>query len=201
MKKQTISALLFAVLAALILAGCGNVTPTSSTPEVIATFGTLEPSAVPSTNEIKPETSSNIAVPSAKPTDGDDDMRIVHTSSQPVSPSPTHTPAPSSAATAKPTVKPSATAQPSASPSVDPYEPSPPKPQSTAEPKDAEKYIGKSAKTMLDEIGFPGGGRDYEDVDENDPSLGEIGTFYYDGFTVITKRMPDGTETVTAVNK
>ena len=54
---------------------------------------------------------------------------------------------------------------------------------------------------MREELGLPGGGVDYEPVDEDDPSLGEIGTYYYDGFTVITKKMPDGTETVTAVNK
>lgn len=201
MKKLTISALLLAVLAALILAGCSNVSPASSTPEEIAQFGTFPPSAVPSTNEIKPESSANVAVPSKKPADGDDDMRIVHTSSQPVSPSPTRTPAPSSAPTTRPTAKPTASPKPSTSPTPDPDMPSPPKPASSAAPTDAEKYIGKSAATMRDELGLPGGGVDYEPVDEKDPSLGEIGTYYYDGFTVITKRMLDGTETVTAVNK
>ena len=199
MKKLMTSALLLAVLAALILAGCSNVTPASSTPEEIAQFGSFPPSAVPSTNDIKPETSANVAVPSTKPTDGDDDMRIVHTSSQPASPSPTRTPAPSSAPTTKPTVRPSATAKPSPSPSTEPEVT--PKPASSAPPSDAEKYIGKSAATMREELGLPGGGVDYEPVDEDDPSLGEIGTYYYDGFTVITKKMPDGTETVTAVNK
>lgn len=198
MKKLTIPALLLAVLAALILAGCGNVTPTSSTPEEIAHFGTQPPSAEPSTASMKPQSTDNIAVPSAKPADGDNDMQIVHTSSQPVSPSPARTPAPATS-TPRPTVKPSATAKPSPSPSAEPEVT--PKPASSAPPSDAEKFIGKSAKAMLDELGFPGGGRDYEPVDENDPDGEQIGTFYYDGFTVITKKMPDGTETVTAVNK
>ena len=40
---------------------------------------------------------------------------------------------------------------------------------------------------------------DYEYVDEEDPSQGEIGTLYFaDGFTVTTRRNDSG-ETITAI--
>lgn len=196
MKKFLTTVLLLAALTALILAGCGNDTnPASSAPEGIGTFGvSMNPSAVPSTAPTAAQNSPTVAVPSTqKPSvSGEPGVQIT---SAPVSPSPTKTPAPS--ATVRPSTAP--TAKPSPSPSDKPPVPSAPAPTSTTTPTDAAKYIGKSASTLLDEQGFPGGGRDYEPVDEDDPSAGEIGTFYYDGFTVTTKRAADGTETVTAV--
>ena len=201
MKKFLTSVTLLAVLAALILAGCGTeTTPASSAPEGLATFGTLNPSAVPSTASMKPQTSdTNLAIATTT-TPKPDGEPTVQTSSAPISPSPTKTPEPT--ATAKPTVKPTPTAELSPSPTPPEESPSPtPEPASTEPPEEAEKYIGKSADTLRSEIGLPGGGSDYEPVDENDPNSDEIGTLYYDGYTVTTHRTADGTETVTAVNR
>ena len=57
--------------------------------------------------------------------------------------------------------------------------------------------MGQPLSDLIADLGYPIRS-DYEDVDEDDPDAGKIGTLYFDGFTVTTLRDNDG-ETITAV--
>jgi hypothetical protein len=60
-------------------------------------------------------------------------------------------------------------------------------------------YVGKSLTSLISDLGLPSSS-DYEPIDENDPDKGDIGTLYFDGFTVTTQRNADS-ETITSVNE
>ena len=198
MTKFRISVLILAVLAALMLAGCGDTTQESSDAVEIETFGTaVNPSAQPSTGEVVPETSASVAVgdPPTVGTVGENDTSTSST------PSSTTTSSPSAAPTSTTTQRPStSTAPASPSPSDDEDHPviSPPAPASTATVDQAKSYIGESVSSLFNDLGYASSS-DYEPIDEDDPDAGDIGTLYFDGFTVTTKRTADG-EIITAVN-
>lgn len=198
MKKVLTTVLLLAALTALILTGCGNNNAEDSDlPETLTTFGkvTLMPSMTPETGEMVPETSGgNIATPTSRAPDKVDNERNVQSSSAPASPSPTK----NNTSNYVPPTTYTPTAQPSPSPS-EPLQ-SPPADPFGGSADDVKKYIGKSLSTLISELGYPVSS-DYEPIDENDPSAGDIGTLTFaGGFTVTTKRNSEG-ETVTAVNE
>lgn len=199
MTKFRIPILILAVLAALMLAGCGDTTQESSVPEGIETFGTaVNPSAQPSTGEVVPSSSAALAVtdPNAPGVVGENDTSTSST------PSATTTSSPSTAPASTPTKRPSTSTVPaSPSPSDDEDHPviSPPAPASTAGIDEAKAYIGKSLSSLFEDLGYSSSS-DYEPIDEDDPDAGDIGTHYFDGFTVTTKRTSEG-EIITAVNE
>lgn len=199
MKKFLTSVLLLAALTALILAGCGNNNIEDSVPEELNAFGvTVNPSAVPSTGEFAAATSSspNIAVPNSSKKPGNvEGEHEVQGSAAPASPSPTRATTPVS--TPRPSTVPTVPPQPSPSDSVIP---SPPASESGASADQARAYIGKTREELFTALGYPSS-TDYEPIDEEDPSKGDIGTLYFAaGFTVTTERV-NGVETVTAVNE
>ena len=196
MKKVLTTVLLLAALTALILAGCGNNNAQESDlPEELNTFGvTVNPSAVPSTGEMQPETSTGPAIATTQKPGKVDNERNVQSSSAPASPSPTK----NNTSNYVPPTTYTPTAQPSPSPS-EPLQ-SPPADPSGCSAEDARKYIGKSLSSLISELGYPVSS-DYEPIDEDDPSAGDIGTLTFaGGFTVTTKRNSEG-ETITAVNE
>lgn len=197
MTKFRTSLFILAVLTALMLAGCGDTTQESSVPEGIETFGTaVNPSAQPSTGQVIPGDPDSSAVQDPDTTGtigGETDTQ------------PSGTAAPS----ARPDTTPSTTATRTPSPSTAPSSPSPsddehpvispPAPASTATADDARNYIGKPVSSLFAALGYASSS-DYEPIDEDDPDAGDIGTLYFDGFTVTTKRTADG-EIVTAVTE
>lgn len=196
MKKVLTTVLLLAALTALILAGCGNNNAQESDlPEELNAFGvTVNPSAVPSTGEMQPETSTRPAIATTQKPGKVDNERNVQSSSAPASPSPTK----NNTSNYVPPTTYTPTAQPSPSPS-EPLQ-SPPADPSGCSAEDARKYIGKSLSSLISELGYPVSS-DYEPIDEDDPSAGDIGTLTFaGGFTVTTKRNSEG-ETITAVNE
>lgn len=96
----------------------------------------------------------------------------------------------------KPSTRPGTpSTSPSNAPSI-----SPPIGLSTASPEEAEKFVGKQLSEFISALGYSSRS-DYEFVDENDPSKGEIGTHYFpSGYTVTTLRNSEG-ETITAVTR
>ena len=186
MTKHRISILLLAVLTVAIFCACGDTVETSSEPEGIQTFGMdVDPSSEPNTGEViggetTPDASSTKNTESsAQPSES------TSTSSPSTAPTATRTPS-----TSTPTSEPSES--PSASPAI-----SPPAPASTATADEAAAYVGQPLSDLIADLGYPIRS-DYEDVDEDDPDAGKIGTLYFDGFTVTTLRDNDG-ETITAV--
>lgn len=194
MKKFLTTILLLAALTALFLTGCGNNnTPDSSIAEINKFGVTVNPSAVPSTGEMAPESSANLAFPTAK-TSGKVDEHDTQTSAAPASPSPTKVPTPSYA----PPVSYAPTTQPSTSPSA-PLQ-SPPADPFGGTADEVRKYIGKTLTELVSDLGYPITS-DYEPIDEDDPSAGDIGTLTFSGgYTVTTKRTSEG-EVITAVTE
>ncbi len=202
MTKQRLSILMLAAVTLLCLGACGRTTVDSSTPEGLQTFGAqVEPSAQPSTGQtvngtpVSPNTSgqstggSGVIIedntqsssrPAASPTTSSGSVTLAPTRT----PTPTTTPSPST----------SPTATPYSSPAI-----SPPAPASSATPDEAEDYVGKPLSDLIADLGYPIRS-DYEDIDEDDPTAGKIGTLYFTGFTVTTKRDSDG-EYITTVTR
>lgn len=194
--------MILAVLTVFSLAACGQeVSVEDSQPEALQTFGEhVEATLPPSGGEINPD--SPVTLPD---TEGDvvpvipggetgqigegDDTVIV------ASPAPSTTPA----ATAAPTKKPTASAAPSEEPSPSPTI-APPEPASTATAEQATEFIGSTLTEMIGELGYPLSSN-YERIDEDDPSKGEIGTLVFvNGFVVSTKKTAEG-EFVTGVSR
>ncbi len=192
--------LLISALLALLLCACGDTAEPSSAPEGLQTFGApIDVSAQPSTGPVASPTFNPSVSAQPVPSSGN----LVENNSQP-SASPVAEPSP--VRTQTPTVRPSASAapvSPSPSPSTEPSpfsSPaiSPPAPASSATPEEAEEFVGRPVRELIDELGVPSRS-DYEPVDEEDPEQGEIGTLYFNGFTVTTFKDSEG-ETITSVN-
>ena len=192
-----------AVLAALLLAGCGISSESAvdnSTPEGLQTFGVmLDPSAQPSmSQEVNPAATNSDGTTIGQPGQSDE--------GESGTPSPTasagatgnggvgaNTPKPTGTGGTSTTAQPSAQPSASASPTI-----APPSPASTATYDDVSRFVGSSLSSLVEAEGYPVRS-DYEYVDEEDPSQGEIGTLYFaDGFTVTTRRDDSG-ETITAI--
>lgn len=192
MTKHRFTVLLLAALTVLILCACGATTETSSAPEGLQTFGmAVDPSAQPSTGQtVSGDVTDNPNQPAAS--SGPVIEGNTPSSAAPHSPAPSsQAPAPSKApSTPTPTTSPTAT--PTSSPII-----SPPAPASTATVDEAAAYVGQSLSELIEKLGYPSRS-DYEDIDEEDPDAGKIGTLYFKDFTVTTKRDADG-EVVTAV--
>lgn len=195
MTKHRISILLLAVLTVAIFCACGDTVETSSEPEGIQTFGMdVDPSSEPNTGEViggetTPDASST-KNPSGPVVEGD-----TESSAQPSESTSTSSPSTAPTATRPPSTS-TPTSEPSESPSASPAI-SPPAPASTATADEAAAYVGQPLSDLIADLGYPIRS-DYEDVDEDDPDAGKIGTLYFDGFTVTTLRDNDG-ETITAV--
>ena len=203
MNHKRLIPMLAAALTVLLLAGCGvggESVQDSSTPEGLQTFGVaVNPSAQPSmAQEVIPSTTANGTI-------GGEPEQNEQGESVSASPSPsqstttggTTTAKPSSTAT--PTKKPSNTTQPSTAPTTSPAV-SPPKPATSATYDEVMQYVGKQLSELIDELGYPVRS-DYDYVDEDDPTQGEIGTFYFSGgFTVTTLRNSDG-EVITGISQ
>jgi hypothetical protein len=204
MTHKRLALTLLAVLAALLLAGCGVSDGSildSSSPEGIQTFGTpVDPEAQPSMGQvIEAETGTQTALPDGTGTVGEQNSGSGTTDNTSGTPSTTATTTTttttSSPATSKtPSSGSSTTTATSPSPSrnIDP-----PAPASTATIDEVEAYIGKSLSELIDGVGYPTRS-DYEYIDETNPDKGEIGTLFFNGFTATTRRDDDG-EIVTAV--
>lgn len=195
MAKHRFIVFLLAVVTALLVCACGDTTESSSIPEGLQTFGVaVDPSAQPSTGQVvngeaAPTSSSQPAASSGPMVEGDSP-----TSTEPsASPSSTATSRPTSSRAPSTSSTPNTPdSSPSASPAI-----SPPAPASTATIDEAMAYVGQSLSSLIADLGVPSRS-DYEDVDENDPDAGRIGTLYFDGFTVTTLRDENG-EVITAV--
>ncbi len=188
------------ILAALMLAGCGISTESavdSTTPEGLHTFGVaVDPSSQPS---LAPEISAQPTTDNGETTgqtQGGEPDQADHGEAGETSPSAT---ASGTSTTTKPTTKPSnggtvngGNNSGNSSPAI-----SPPAPTSTATYDDVSKYMGKSLSDLVAAEGYPARS-DYDYVDEEDPSQGEIGTLYFNGFTVTTRRDDSG-EIITAI--
>lgn len=210
MRKLHMFTLFFAVLVILTFAACGDAVQESSEPEGLETWGEeINPSAEPSAGQVvtNPPTSDAPVVVDPNATGvGESDTQpsgapaAPATSAAPTTAAPAASPRPSSGGNSggnNTTPKPSTSPAP---PSEDPDHPviSPPVSASTATADDARAYIGKSRSELFAGIGYPASS-DYRLIDEEDPDAGEIGTLYYNGFTVTTKKTADG-ETVTGVS-
>ena len=191
------------VLAALLLAGCGISSESAvdnSTPEGLQTFGVmLDPSAQPSmSQEVNPAATNSDGTTVGQPGQSDEGENgtpspAVSADTTETGGSGTSTPKPTSVGGTSATAQPSAQPSASASPTI-----SPPAPASTATYDDVSRFVGSSLSSLVEEEGYPVRS-DYEYVDEEDPSQGEIGTLYFaDGFTVTTRRDDSG-ETITAI--
>lgn len=202
MSKKSLTILILAALTILLFAGCGNDTEMeSSTPEALATFGVnVDPSAMPSAGQTisSEKPGATVKDPVGTGTVGEGNTETVGNSGTPSTSSPTSKPSGGSPSTAAP--KPSTPTSPS--PSSDPTDPpiiSPPQPASNASADEAREYIGKTRDELYDALGLPTSS-DYALIDEADPDAGEIGTLYFKGFTVTTKKTADE-EIITAVNE
>lgn len=194
--KLTVS-VLSAALVLSLMAGCGISTDSAiqeSSADGLQTFGVaVDPSAEPSRNaEVSPSVSTQQAAGNTDPMGQSDDGEAGEA-----------TPAASAETTASPSTRPSAsrnTASPSTAPAASPASSaniSPPAPASTASYETVAQYVGKQFSELVAAEGYPSS-TEYDYIDEEDPSKGEIGTLYYDGFTVTTRRDADG-EIITAI--
>ena len=201
MNHKRLIPILAAALTVILMAGCGvggGSVQDSTTPEGLQTFGVaVDPSAQPSMAQ---EVAAN--GPSIGTTDGEPEQ---NEQGESVSPSPSQatttggetTAKPS--ATATPTKKPSNTTQPTTAPTTSPSI-TPPQPATTATYDEVKQYVGKQLSELVDALGYPVRS-DYDYVDEDDPTQGEIGTFYFSGgFTVTTLRNSDG-EVITGITQ
>lgn len=202
MSKKSLTMLILAALTILLFAGCGNDTEMeSSTPEALATFGVnVDPSAVPSAGQTvsgdKP--GATVKDPVGNGTVGEGNTETAGNTGTSSTSSPTSKPSGGSTSTSTPST--STPTSPSAS--SDPTDPpiiSPPQPASNASADEAREYIGKTRDELFEALGLPTS-TDYALIDEDDPDAGEIGTLYFKGFTVTTKKTADG-EIITAVNE
>ena len=101
--------------------------------------------------------------------------------------------------TTNPTKNPTTTDEPAVSPSTSPTI-TPPQPATTATYDEVMEYVGKQLTELVDALGMPVRS-DYDYVDKNDPSQGEIGTLYFSsGFTITTLRNGDG-EVITGIEQ
>lgn len=206
MTEKRLVPMIAAVLAALLLAGCGISTESnvdSSAPEGLQTFGVaVNPSAEPSkAQEVTPAVSGNGENTNGQPgqtdegengspngTDGDNQGG---TTGNGATPKPT--------ATAKPTNKPNPTPTTSpANPPISSPSITPPAPASSATYDDVSKYVGKQLTELVADMGYPVRS-DYEYVDDEDPTQGEIGTLYFSGGFTVTTRRDDSGEIITAI--
>ena len=202
MTRNRFAILLIAVLTAMLLAGCGNeTTMESSAPEGLQTFGVaVNPSTAPSqgqTVEVTPG-SATVKDPAGNTTGQESGGNVGETDNQGQGGTSTPT-APAAPSTQKPSTP--STSNTPVNPTTGPDAPaiSPPAPASTATPDEVEEYVGKSLSELIADLGVPSSS-DYELIDETDPDAGEIGTLYFNGFTVTTKRTADG-EIITEVNE
>ncbi len=201
MTKHRFLILCLAALTVLVLAACGDTTEVSSAPEGIETFGEInndidaEPSnaaattTAPDSPETSSGTSSGVVVENNAQTSST--TTAVETTA---SAKPTTSTRPNSNGGSTTTTSPSTSPTATASPEI-----SPPAPASTATADQVEDYVGKSLSSLIADLGYPSRS-DYEPIDEDDPDAGDIGTLFFDGFTVTTERTADG-ETVTSVNR
>jgi hypothetical protein len=210
MTHKRLTLTLLAVLAALLLAGCGvsdGSAIDSSSLEGIQTFGTpLDPEAQPSMGQvIEGNTTTGTAAPDGTGTVDEQNSGSGTTSN--TSGNTSGTTSTSTGSTTTTTTAPASSKAPSnsssGSTSTSTTSPSPsrnidpPAPASTATIEEVEAYIGKSLSELVADVGYPTRS-DYEYIDETDPDKGEIGTLFFDGFTATTRRDEDG-EIVTAV--
>lgn len=192
--------IMLALVTVLALTGCGRIDESSvdsSSPEGIQTFGVdVNPSAQPSMGQVMPEILDvpDETVPDDNTVTGDENIQFTETVPVEEPEEETAAPAPSKApSTSTSTSTPAVSETPvSPSPTI-----APPAPMSSATQDDAQAYVGKSLKELIEALGYPSAS-EYNPVDEEDPSLGEIGTLYFADYTVKTKRV-DGVETVTSV--
>ena len=199
MNHKRLIPILAAALTVVMLAGCGvggESVQDSSTPEGLQTFGVaVNPSAQPSMAQ---EVSPNVTTGGV--TGGEPDQ---NEQGESVSPSPSQstggTATAKPTATATPTQKPNNPTQPSTAPTTSPTI-TPPQPASSATYDEVMQYVGKQLTELVDALGLPVRS-DYDYVDEEDPTKGEIGTLYFSGgFTVTTLRNGDG-EVITGINQ
>ena len=210
MNHKRLIPILAAVLAVLMLAGCGvgrESVQDNSTPEGLQTFGVaVNPSAQPSmAQEVSPTCTLPVGLPGGDPGQNDQGENGGTTS-----PSPSQSGnnggngnggnnggnggnnggnGGNNGGGTTPTVSPST------SPAV-----SPPQPASTATYDEVMEYVGKQLSELIDKLGYPVRS-DYDYVDEKEPSQGEIGTLYFSGgFTVTTLRNSDG-EVITGISQ
>ena len=200
MNKRLIP-ILAAALTVTLLAGCGvggGSVQDSTTPEGLQTFGVaVNPSAQPSmAQEVAPN------VTSIDTTDGEPEQ---NEQGESVSPSPSQTTTTGGdttakpSATATPTKTPNITTQPTTAPTTSPSI-TPPQPATSATYDEVKQYVGKQLSELVDALGYPVRS-DYDYVDEDDPTQGEIGTLYFSGgFTVTTLRNSDG-EVITGITQ
>ena len=194
MNHKRLIPILAAVLAVLMLAGCGigrESVQDNSTPEGLQTFGVaVNPSAQPSMAQ---EVSPNVTMPDGS-TGGEPGQNDQGENGGTTSPSPSQSGnnggnGGNNGGSTTPTVSPST------SPAV-----SPPQPASTATYDEVMQYVGKQLTELVDALGLPVRS-EYDYVDEDDPTKGEIGTFYFSGgFTVTTLRNSDG-EVITGISQ
>lgn len=190
--------IMLALVTVLALTGCGRIDDSSvdsSSPEGIQTFGVdVNPSAQPSMGQVMPEILDvpGETVSGGNTVNGNQDVQFTETvpveepDDEPEAPAPSKAP---SASTSTPAVSETPV---SPSPTI-----APPAPMSSATSDDAQAFVGKPLKELIEALGYPSAS-EYNPVDEEDPSLGEIGTLYFADYTVTTKRI-DGVETITSV--
>lgn len=201
MTKKPLILLLLAALTVSLLAGCGNdTTMESSVPEGLATFGVeINPSASPSVGQTVSGTGDAVIQnPVGNGTVDENNTQGNGTPGNSSTSSPTSTPSGGGTSSSSPSTS---RAPSSPSTSSDPTDPpiiSPPLPASNATADEAREYIGKTRDELIDALGLPTSS-DYELIDEDDPDAGEIGTLYFKGFTVSTKKTAEG-EIITSVN-
>lgn len=206
MTEKRLVPMVAAVLAVLLLAGCGISTESnvdSTTPEGLQTFGVAaNPSAEPSkAQEVTPAVSGNGENTNGQPgqTDegenggpnGENGNNQGGTAGGNSSPAPTSTSKPTSKPNPTPTTSPANS--PASSPAI-----TPPAPASSATYDDVSKYVGKQLTELVAELGYPVRS-DYEYVDDEDPTQGEIGTLYFSGGFTVTTRRDDSGEIITAI--
>lgn len=201
MNYKRLIPILAAALTVTLLAGCGvggGSVQDSTTPEGLQTFGVaVNPSAQPSmAQEVAPN------VTSIDTTDGEPEQ---NEQGESVSPSPSQTTTTGGdttakpSATATPTKTPNITTQPTTAPTTSPSI-TPPQPATSATYDEVKQYVGKQLSELVDALGYPVRS-DYDYVDEDDPTQGEIGTLYFSGgFTVTTLRNSDG-EVITGITQ
>lgn len=199
MNHKRLIPILAAALTVVMLAGCGvggESVQDSSTPEGLQTFGVaVNPSAQPSmAQEVTPNVTTG-GVTGGEPDQNEQGESVSPSPSQSTGGSTTAKPT----ATATPTQKPNNPTQPSTAPTTSPTI-TPPQPATTATYDEVMAYVGKQLSELVDALGYPVRS-DYDYVDEEDPTKGEIGTLYFSGgFTVTTLRNSDG-EVITGINQ
>lgn len=201
MNHKRLIPILAAALTVILMAGCGvgvGSVQDSTTPEGLQTFGVaVDPSAQPSmAQEVAPNVTS-IGTTDGEPEQNEQGESVSPSPSQATTTGGETTAKPS--ATATPTKKPGNTTQPATAPTTSPSI-TPPQPATTATYDEVKQYVGKQLSELVDALGYPVRS-DYDYVDEDDPTQGEIGTFYFSGgFTVTTLRNSDG-EVITGITQ